>query len=455
MSQVVRTSINCPTCGQPVNAIIEQIIDVGRDPQAKARFLSGRINQITCPNCGNQITLGTPLLYHDPGKELLLVYVPMELQVTQQERENIIGGLTRRLTDSLPQEQRKGYLLRPQQPLTIPGMIDIILEADGITKEMRDAQRAKINTMNLFTHVSPDEWPALLEEHTDEIDAEFFQMLIAAAQNSAESGHQHMAERLFNLYNYLITNTEIGQQAIEAAQVHEAVAQEVAEDIESLGEDMTREDFMNLVLSYADDDNHVQALVAMMRPALDYTFFQELTGKIEQAKGKEQEKLAALRARLLELANVIDQQTHAVLQRAADTLRIILNSEDIDAAIRPRLAAIDDTFLAVLHANLHEAEQRQDLQTTARLKLVLEKTLAILREHAPPHLRLINDLMGAESDEEARELIETEAPQFGPELIDLMNAVADDLDDSDRPDEADRLRVFSDYAAEFVLGPGE
>src|SRR5690606_10677974 len=125
--------------------------------------------------------------------------------------------------------------------------------------------------------------------------------------------------------------------------------------------------------SYMGDENRVQALVGLMRPAFDYTFFQELTGKIEQAQGEEREALANLRASLLEMTAAIDQQTQAVLQRAADTLRTILNSEDIEAAIRPRLDAIDDTFLAVLQANIRAAEERQDIQAAARLKQVLEK----------------------------------------------------------------------------------
>ena len=62
MSQVVRTSLNCPHCGASFTGIVEQIIDVGRDPQAKQRFLSGRVNMLTCPNCGNSFAIGTPLV---------------------------------------------------------------------------------------------------------------------------------------------------------------------------------------------------------------------------------------------------------------------------------------------------------------------------------------------------------------------------------------------------------
>ena len=450
MSQVVRTTLTCPRCGHMFPAIIEQIIDVGRDPQAKARFLSGRVNMISCPNCGHALAVGTPLLYHDPAKELLLIHVPMELNISPSERENIIGDLTRRLTDNIPPEQRKAYLLQPRQALTIPGMIDMILDADGITAEMREAQREKVRVMEMFLQVSPDEWPRMVEEQQQHIDHEFFQLLLATAENAAATGKSEMGEALMMLYDYLIKNTAVGQEVMQAAQSQEQTVREVATTLQDMGEDMTREDFMNLILGYADDDERLQAVVGLMRPALDYGFFEELTARINEAAGEEKERLGRLRDRLLELTGVIDQQTQAVLQRAADTLRVIVNSEDIEAAILPRMDLIDDTFLAVLQANIQAAEQSDDQLSADRLKLVMQKVLEVLRNSAPPPIKLINDVMTAESEDEAWQLLEERAPTFGPELLDLMDAIAADLADGGQEAEANRLRTLRDRAAALV-----
>ena len=211
MSQVVRTTLGCPRCGNNFQAIIEQVIDVGRDPQAKARFLSGRVNMVSCPNCGHTMAVGTPLLYHDPHKDLMIIYVPMELNVAPQERERIIGDMTRRLTDSIPQEQRRAYLLTPRQALTLPGMIDMILDMDGITPEMREAQRNKMQVLNMFLQMGPDHWPGLLEEQEEHLDAEFLQMILVTAENAAETGKPQLAEALVAVYNFLIQNTSAGQ----------------------------------------------------------------------------------------------------------------------------------------------------------------------------------------------------------------------------------------------------
>jgi transposase-like protein len=450
MSQVVRTTISCPRCGHTFSAVVEQIIDVGRDSQAKQRFLSGRVNMIACPSCGSTFAVGTPLMYHDPAKKLLIVHVPMQINMSTTERERVIGDLTRRVTDSVPQAQRGAYLLTPKQALTIPGMIDMILDADGITADMREAQRAKMQVVNLFLQSQPDGWAALVDEHDDHIDEEFFQILLATVQNAAETGRPEVSEVLTGLYSFLLQNTTIGQSLLQAIQAQEATLQQVAQELEEMGDDMTREDFMDLVLDSMDDDDRLQALVSLIRPAFDYGFFQALTDQIEAADGDEQADLSQLREKLSQLTTAIDAQTQAVLQRATETLRVILNSQDIDAAIRPRLDQIDDTFLAVLQANIQAAEKAEDMQTLERLQRVLDHILTLIRDSAPPQIKLINEIMSQADDNDAYALIEDRAPEFGPELLDLMDAVADDLEANGQEDTAERLRDFCDFAAEHV-----
>lgn len=450
MTQVVRTTLACPRCGHHFPAIVEQILDVGRDPQVKARFLSGRVNMVSCPNCGHTLAVGTPLLYHDPNKELLIIHVPMELNISPSERENIIGDLTRRLTNGIPPEKRRAYLLQPKQALTLPGMIDMILDADGITREMREAQREKMRVMEMFLQVSPQNWEQVAREQAQHLDREFLEMLLTLADNAAATGRAEMADGLMALYSFLLENSPAGQAIVAEAREQEQKVREVAERLQQIGSKLTRQDFMAMVLEYADDPDRLQALAGLMRPAFDYTFFQELSTRIENASGNERERLTQLRDDLLELTSAIDQQTQTVLQRAADTLRVIVNSEDIDAAIRPRLELIDDTFLAVLQANIQAAEDAGDERIRERLELVLDRVLAALREAAPPPLRLINDLLSAESDDEARRLIAEGAPAMGPDFPALMDAIALDLEQGGRREQAQRLRGLRDLAAQAV-----
>ena len=88
-----RTQMNCPQCQTPILADVQQLFDVGAHPQDKQIFLSGAHNIAQCENCGFQGMLATPIVYHDPEKELLLTFVPAEIGLPRDEQEKLIGGL--------------------------------------------------------------------------------------------------------------------------------------------------------------------------------------------------------------------------------------------------------------------------------------------------------------------------------------------------------------------------
>ncbi len=164
-----KTRINCPNCRQPIMADIDQLFDAGQDPTAKQKILSGAFNQAACPNCGYRGMIATPLVYHDPEKELLLTYFPPELSMPVNDQERIIGPMITRITNSLPQEKRKAYLLRPQSMFTLQTMLERILEADGITKEMIQAQQDRMNLLQRCITASDE----TLKEITTKEDASF------------------------------------------------------------------------------------------------------------------------------------------------------------------------------------------------------------------------------------------------------------------------------------------
>src|SRR5512146_803625 len=135
-------------------ADIEQLYDVGADPAAKQRLLSGAANFIQCPNCGYQGNLATPIVYHDPDKELLLTYFPPELGLPVNEQERLVGPLITQAVNRLPNEKRKAYLFRPQTMLTLQSMIEKVLEGEGITREMMDASQQRLNLVQRLMSAS-------------------------------------------------------------------------------------------------------------------------------------------------------------------------------------------------------------------------------------------------------------------------------------------------------------
>jgi len=142
------TAVKCPQCDADYVVQVHAIIDIGQEPELKEQFLRGEINYAECPQCGNGGMLSTPIVYHDPSKELLVSYVPSTLQMGADQREQIVGGLVQAIMNSLPQEERKAYLLQPKTALTMDSLFDTIWEADGVSKEFLQERRAKLQLIN-------------------------------------------------------------------------------------------------------------------------------------------------------------------------------------------------------------------------------------------------------------------------------------------------------------------
>ena len=136
-----RIQTTCPRCKQPIIAEVQMLFDMTTDPTAKQKLLSRSTNTARCQACGYEGLISSPIVYHDPEKELLLTYFPPELGLPINEQEKQIGPLINQVVNALAPEKRKGYLFQPNTMFTYQTLIDLVLEADGITKEMIEAQQ--------------------------------------------------------------------------------------------------------------------------------------------------------------------------------------------------------------------------------------------------------------------------------------------------------------------------
>jgi hypothetical protein len=206
------TQVRCPQCGNVVQTPLQQLIDVGQDASGKARLLSGRLNAIRCASCGYQGQLATPLVYHDPEKELLLTYIPVELGLPHNEQEKVLGALINRAVDRLPTEKRKGYLLQPQAVLTMQGLIERVLQEDGITREDLEAQRRQMQLFEDLIRAPEDQLEALITEHDAELNDTFFQLAtLAMGSVPEERGRAGLAQRI----DQILTLSSLGKRLQE------------------------------------------------------------------------------------------------------------------------------------------------------------------------------------------------------------------------------------------------
>jgi len=434
--------VQCPVCNAQFTAPVESIIDVGRDPQLKAQFLQGNVNIAQCPQCGTQAPMTAPLLYHDPAHELSLVLMPNELNLHHDDQQKIIGDLTNTLMNSLPPEQRKGYLLTPKTFFTTQSLVNTILEAEGITPEMMERQKEKARLINEFLQATDEEsLRNLVKEHDAQLDYEFFQILTASAQAAQAEGQTEMAQALFGLRAMLANLSSQGQAAV--AEVDAALG---------LGETITREELLDR-LQAAESDEEFEALVATGRPLLDYAFFQNLTAQIEATSDVEDaSKLKTLRTRILDTTAKQDEETQARMQHAGELLKSLLQAEDPEAFAREHLNEIDDAFFVILSANMQHAEAENRTEVVEALQQLANMIIGLLEERLPPEVRLVNQLMNAPYPDGTKQLLEAQREILNPELMAALDQLITELEQAGNTDVADHVKQVKTQAETISQG---
>ena len=93
----MRQQTNCPRCRAPISVDLYQVVDARQDPELKQALLNGQLNAFSCPSCGLTGQMASPVLFHDPEHELLMVYVPMEMNLPHVEQERLIGRLVQQV----------------------------------------------------------------------------------------------------------------------------------------------------------------------------------------------------------------------------------------------------------------------------------------------------------------------------------------------------------------------
>ncbi len=438
------TQILCPNCRAPIQAQIQQLIDVGQNPGAKEQLLSGSFNHVQCGVCGFKGAVAVPIVYHDPQHDLLLTYVPIETSMPKNEQERFIGAMIKRVSDRLPPEERKGYLFQPQAILTMQGLVDRVLEAEGISKEEIDAQRA---TMRLFEQVLtlPDEQiEAFVQEHDAELDATFFQIAGLALQSTGDKkATEAMGARLEKIIKFSTFGKKLKAQ--------EEALKEATESLQTLAEKgLTHETLLDLLVE-APNENRVVALVNLTRPALDYSFFQLITERIDQAQGEEKEHLTSLRKQILEIAEELDRIQEARAAQSAALLKSLLDADDLDQALLQALPMIDDLFLGVLRANLQDAEKRQDEDLTARLSAIEQRIRTLAQESMPEGLKLAQRLLEIEDEEEARNLLEESKKAIDNDLLNALVSTIQQLEAAQENEAAARTQKIYKHALKLSM----
>ncbi|WP_322792931.1 CpXC domain-containing protein [Bellilinea sp.] len=433
---MAKIQTQCPRCKAPVVTEIEQLFDLNVNPQAKQRLLSGQVNVIHCPACGYEGMLGTPIVYHDPEKELLLTFVPSELGLPANEQEKLIGPLLNQVMNKLPPEKRKAYLLRPQTMFTFQTLIERVLEADGITRQMIDEQQKRLNLLQrILSTPQAESRLEIIKQEEALIDASMFSLLTRLIESALAQGDERGARVLAAIQKELLDNTTIGQEIknqSEEAQQAVQMLQEAAK------EGFTRQKLLDLVIQTAESDVKLSTIVSMTRNGMDYTFFQMLAERIEQASDEEKTRLENLRQKLLDFTRKVDEQIQLQLEDSRKLLNQILAAENVETATQEHLGELDAYFVEVLQQELNAARSNGDLDRIAKLQQVngvLEQASA-----PPPELALIEQLLEAPSYDERMKLLQEKSEMVTPEFVQMLSALIAQSEEQQPPEVVTALK---------------
>lgn len=444
---MAKTSVPCPNCRQPVLIDLTRLFDLNSDPQAKDALLSGSANTFQCPNCHYQGVYPTPLVYHDPDKQLLLTYFPPELNTPITEQEKTIGPLIKKVMDDLPPEKRKAYLFKPQTMLTRQRLLETILEADGITPEMMKAQQEKLLLLQQLVNISPESLPVQISQNDEKIDEELFVLLSRLAQASAAAGDQQSVQALSNLQQALLQHSTVGKAAALQASETRAAINELQE-LSKAG--ITRENLLDLLVKNTESEIRLTTIASMARGGLDYTFFQTLTDKIDQTTGEEQTRLVTLREKLLTIVEAVDEAMKAQVEESQKLLQDILAAEDIAAATEEALPKINQAFTGVLNSELTTAQKTDDTAKLTKLVVIVSVLRAASTSGAV--LQVIEEMLQLETAEERQNVLEAAGEAINDEFSQTLSSLISQVESQgDQPELIDKLKEINREVLRFTM----
>ncbi|MCW5860911.1 MAG: hypothetical protein KIS63_21635, partial [Caldilineales bacterium] len=415
----------------------------GQTPELKQVVLSGSLNASQCPNCRNVNYLASPFLYHDPAHEFLGVFIPTQLNISEAQRQKVIGDLSKALMDSLPAEQRRYYMVSPQQFLTMDSLLEKLLGFEGVTPDMLAASRKKVELVSELARLKDDAiaFSLTVKENERYLDQEFFSILANLTLTAQNEGATQQAELITDLREKLLPLTEIGRRMLKQRRA-----------VQGLGASPTRESIMAALL--AADEDEAEAIAVVARPIMDYQFFQDYTNHIESAPADRRPALEANRQRMLQVLESMRAADQSVAQASTQVLQELLGAENLEQAVQEMLPYIDQAVMGLLAANIEEAEKRGAKAAATRLKQVWDAIVTAMDAALPPEMRLLYALTDADYPDGTRAILKENKEHITPEFLALLQSAIDatEKDAADNSEQQDVVRHLRNVLTQARLG---
>lgn len=423
--------VACPSCQTPIRVAIVNIIDAEAQPQLKSQLLGGRLNASNCPKCGTPVILAAPLIYHDGSKQFCFVHIPQQLLTSAKgvELERFVGSATNLLMNELAPDASKGYLLAPKRFLTMQSLVEAVFEGDGVTKEMLDTQRKRVDVMSQLLDAMSQGDLALhtaLQANQSVIDEEFAKTLAAFVEASRMSGDPEGIAQLSAL------QSKIAQFAGGAATfAYETLISQ---------------------LLVAGDEATVTQLITANQETIDYTFFDIVSNHINDATTAGDEplvaQLTAMRDQVIEIFQQLQADLEAAYLRAGQVLDAVFAAEDLVAALNAHLPLLNETFDILVDGQRTMAERTGEVATAERLQTIAEYTIRVKADALSPEERVVNALISAEN---ATRYIRENISDITSGIIKRLNELSEEYTNKGNLEEANRIKRIAREAGAMLF----
>ena len=317
-------------------------------------------------------------------------------------------------------------------------MVERVLEADGITREMMQAQQDRLGLIQRLLNLSSDETRAETARQEDGlIDASFFALLRRVMEAAVMNGDRQAAEELDKVQKVVLENTTFGHTLQEQAKEVEAAVR----DLREVGQELTREKLLDLAVK-APSDIYLRTLVNMARPGMDYQFFTLLSERIDKSRSDGRTRLVEIREKLLDWTREVDEQLAAHAQQVHELFEEILKEPDITQAMQATLPAVDEFFLQELNTQLQKARQDADLDRLSKL----QQMMTVIQEasKANPEIQFIEELLdvpeGPDQRDTWRKMFEENTDLVTPEFLSTMANINSQVQEGADEELAGRMR---------------
>jgi hypothetical protein len=310
---------------------------------------------------------------------------------------------------------------------------------------MLQAQQQRMELLQKLAQARDPEVRAMLVKQEEKlIDANLFNILRRLLEVASMGGDQRSLTQLSELHEFLLANTVFGREM--KAQSDEVEA--AINALKTMGRDLTREKLLDLVVN-SPTETRMRAFVSLIRPAMDYSFFQILSDQIEHADAKKKEQLISVREKLLEWTHEIDQQVEQHARETRALLEKVLASDNIQDAMVEMVQAVDEYFLQEVNNALEEARKQGNLDRIGKLNQILE--MIKQANEAPPEVALVEELLEAETDTERRKILEGNKESITPECLNLLANITNQAQAGEDPELAERIKAVNRLAVRFSM----